>query len=891
MAPSGVSREPLRLLFVGRHSQDADRCTASLRRAGFDVEIELAATMAAVRPKLRSGRYDLIIAVPPPPRRGAAGLVPALRRAAGRVPIIVLSPRPVGDIAAIEFLKQGATDYVVADDLARLPGAVRRALAEPADAGSGRRTDAQIRTLSVAVDQGPASVIVTDTDGIIEYVNQRFTISTGYTSDEAIGKSPKILKSGETPVAVYRDLWDTILRGEVWRGELRNRTHAGELVWHSVAISPVRDADGIIAHFVGVQQDVTDYKRAIETLDERNRRFAQLADNIREVFFIVAADFSELLYVNPAGETIWGRPLKSLYDDPRSFMDAIDPADREQLQSAIARNLQGETPAEVEFRVHRPDGTVRTVLGHSVPVLDDRGEVYRLIGTVMDITERRAAERAQFEIESMFRDLIDASFHGIVITDGGVIIEVNTGMAEIMGCTVTEMIGRQVLDFIAPESREEVAHRMGGSLEGTYDLVGQRKDGKRIQLEATARMHRLDGRQRRVTAVRDVTELRFLEEQLRRAQKMEAVGRLAGGVAHDFNNLLTVIISFAELMQEDLGPDGPNRAEVDEILKAAQGAARLTRQLLAFSRQQVLEPRVMTLEESVTSAEKLLRRVIGEDITLVTTLNAAPAQVKIDPGQLEQVIMNLAVNARDAMPEGGRLAIETAAVTLDETYARAHWPATPGTYVMLAISDTGVGMDEATQSQIFEPFFTTKEVGKGTGLGLSTVYGIVKQSGGFIWVYSEVGRGTTFKIYLPRHDGPADPAATLAEGPVPRGTETILLVEDDPAVRAVARQLLERYGYVVLEAPGAAAALRVAGSSSVTIDLLLTDVVMPGGSGPELAKGFAELQPGAKVLYMSGYTAEAAVGNGILTAGASYLQKPFSPEALARKVRAVLDAR
>jgi signal transduction histidine kinase/ActR/RegA family two-component response regulator len=388
--------------------------------------------------------------------------------------------------------------------------------------------------------------------------------------------------------------------------------------------------------------------------------------------------------------------------------------------------------------------------------------------------------------------------------------------------------------------------------------------------------------------------LRNTEKQLVQSQKLEAVGRLAGGISHDFNNLLTVILGYSDITLRQLRNDHPLRRNLEEIVRASERAAALTRQLLAFSRKQVMQPKVFDVNTVVTELEKMLRRMIGEDVELRVSLQSDLGNIKADPVQLEQVLMNLVVNGRDAMPKGGKLSIETTNVYLDESYARDHVSVEPGHYVMLAISDTGVGMDAETRQRIFEPFFTTKAPGKGTGLGLSMVYGIVRQSGGNIWVYSEEGRGTTFKIYFPRVTETAEEykraAATV---PVPKGSETILLVEDADWVRKLARQVLEGAGYRVLEASSADAAISMCETSNngTRIDLLLTDVVMPGMSGDDMSKRVLVKRPNLPVLYMSGYTDDAIVQHGVLEPGINFIQKPFSPDALALKVREVLDAR
>jgi len=439
-----------------------------------------------------------------------------------------------------------------------------------------------------------------------------------------------------------------------------------------------------------------------------------------------------------------------------------------------------------------------------------------------------------------------------------------------------ELLGRVVRGELRPASQFRVRTAKGDFRVGEFSATPQLYEGRLVGILGIGR---------------DVTERVQLEQQLRQAQKMEAVGRLAGGIAHDFNNILTAITGYADLLLEDLGATDPRRQDADEIHKAADRAAGLTRQLLAFSRQQVLQPTVLEVNTLVSDLEKMLRRLLGEDVALSTRLAPTTGRVKADPGQLEQVIMNLAVNARDAMPNGGKLTLETANVDLDDAYAADHYPARAGPFVMLAVSDTGIGMSEETQAHMFEPFFTTKEKGKGTGLGLATVYGIIKQSGGFIWVYSEVGQGTTFKLYLPRVEELAERASEPAQLPArpPRGTETVLVVEDEAPVRSVARQVLERHGYTVLEAPSAEAALDLAARYSGAIHLLLTDVVMPGLNGRQLASRLADLRPDARVIFMSGYTDEAVTRHGVLEPGSAYVQKPFTPDAIVRRVREVLD--
>jgi PAS domain S-box-containing protein len=519
-----------------------------------------------------------------------------------------------------------------------------------------------------------------------------------------------------------------------------------------------------------------------------------------------------------------------------------------------------------------------------------------IVGGVGAWLSDRRTRASEGRLAAIVQAALDAH---VTMDDRGTIVTWNAQAETVFGWPAHEVIGRHVADIIVPPAHRE-AHRRGlqhflESGEGPIlnrrlELRALRRDGTEIAVELAVAPIRLGNSWIFSAFIRDISERNQLEQQLRQAQKMEAVGRLAGGIAHDFNNLLTAIFGYADLLAEDLPPGSPAQADVKEIRTAATRAAALTRQLLAFSRQQVLQPVVLNVNDVVRDLENMLQRVLGEDVELEAHCAVDLANTRADPGQLEQVIINLAVNARDAMPTGGKLTIETANVELDEHYAQTHRPVVPGRYVMVAVSDTGIGMDAATQARVFEPFFTTKEPGKGTGLGLSTAYGIIKQSGGYIWVYSEVGGGATFKIYLPRVDSPAEVVAAPPELGTVAGTETVLLAEDDPLLLPLARDVLKKLGYSVLEARTAADAVAVAEAHTGVIHLLISDVVMPGESGLQLARRLLEVRPNLRVLYMSGYSDEAVVRHGLLDPGTTFLQKPFTPATLARKVRELLDA-
>jgi PAS domain S-box-containing protein len=506
--------------------------------------------------------------------------------------------------------------------------------------------------------------------------------------------------------------------------------------------------------------------------------------------------------------------------------------------------------------------------------------------------QRQAAEEAVRERDELLRAVFERSTDAIFIADASRrCIDSNPAAVELLGLSRGQIMERRIDDIFASgasdASRDLWADFIArGEQRGELTLL--RPDGKARQVDYRAKANFLPGRH--LAILRDVTERRTLEDQLRQSQKMEAVGRLAGGIAHDFNNLLTVISGYAQLLGDSLGPADPGREDISAIVSATDLAAALTNQLLAFSRRQILQPRVVDPAEVLSGIAPLIRRIIGEDLGLQIETDPDTGHVRADPHQLEQVILNLAVNARDAMPRGGQLTLEAGNATLDASYAEMHAEVTPGAHVVLSVSDTGMGMDGETRAHIFEPFFTTKDPGHGTGLGLATVYGIVKQSDGHIWVYSEPGRGTTFKVYLPRVDAAVDPLPhPVPAGRPVGGSETILVVEDDDAVRSLVSSTLQRAGYAVLTAEAGPGALETVARETGRIDLLLTDIVMPTMSGRELADRLLASHPELRVLFMSGYTPNAVVHHGVLDPGIAYLAKPFSPDQLLHRVRELLD--
>jgi PAS domain S-box-containing protein len=654
------------------------------------------------------------------------------------------------------------------------------------------------------------------------------------------------------------------------------------------------------------EKTVVNPKQSPEQLQRDSEFYQAIIANTTEGI-CVSHDVPEFPYVR---FTVWNKRMTEITGYTMEEINACgwyqtvypDPEAQAQAKARMDRMRQGDNLNREEGKITRKDGQRRQILISTRIVPGETG--VNVLAVINDITEWKQAEDGLKSSEERYRTLVESTSDAILHLDKNRrIVSYNQAFYNLFGYEPNEIIGKSVRVIHRSDERfrsfGEMAYpvlRKEGFFRGEWEHF--HKVGTEIPVEVTlSSIKSSDGSLfGYVKVMRDITErkraekeMASLQEQFRQAQKMEAIGRLAGGIAHDFNNILTVMKGVCQLSLLDLQEGDPLYENLKEIDRSTTRAADLTRQLLAFSRKQVLEPHVLDLNHVIQRLDKMFRRILGEDIEVATFFTEELGRVKVDPGQMEQVIINLCVNAKDAMPGGGKLTLETANVELDEGYARMHIGAKPGSYVMLSVSDTGAGMSPEVRERIFEPFFTTKEKGKGTGLGLSTVYGIVKQSGGNVWVYSEPGKGTTFKIYLPRVDEPLEEKEEKVIQEVPTGSETVLVVEDGEAVRKLTVRLLKKQGYKVLEAPDGGQAFILCEQYHEPIHLILSDVVMPGINGRELVDRLQKIHPEARSLYMSGYTDNVIAHHGILEEGIEFIQKPFTLESLARKVRKVLD--
>ena len=673
-----------------------------------------------------------------------------------------------------------------------------------------------------------------------------------------------------------------ILRGDGTDGFIR------------MSSAPVVDDTGSVVAVVAIVVDVTDQRKAERAVRVTDERFRFVARATKDVIWDWDIKTSALVW-NDAVETVFGHKQNEIHPEVSWWYDHLHPDDRERVIAGIHGVLDhGGTSWSDQYRYLHENGTYSTVMDRGYIARDNTGAATRMIGAMTDMTERTRSEAAiRFQAQ-----LLNAVQQAVVATDPeGIVIFWNKFAENLYGWTAEEAVGQTIQELTpSPFLRDHGAEMvMRGAAGGSWtgESLVQGKSGKAFPALITNAPVRDEG-DRVVGYVRvsiDLTERRSLEEQFRQSQKMDAVGRLAGGIAHDFNNLLTVIRLNTEIIMDGFDPTDPRSEDVKQIRSAAERASTLTRQLLAFSRKQILQSRVLDMNAVVGNVEPMLRRLIGEDIT-ITTMCGARGYLVADPGQLEQVLVNLVVNARDAMPEGGRITIQTRNIELDENYTSEHSAVVPGRFVMLAVTDTGVGMNRDTREHAFDPFYTTKEAGKGTGLGLATVYGIVKQSGGYVWLYSEPAHGTTVKIYFPEVSAAAAFATTehrAASKEAERGSETILLVEDEEAVRALTSRILQKQGYNVIAAQHGREAMDIATREEGHIDLVLTDIVMPGINGRGLVERLNGIRPGIKSLYMSGYTDDDIVRRGFIEPSKRFLQKPFTTDLLLQTVRQVLD--
>ncbi|HXN97886.1 MAG TPA: PAS domain S-box protein [Candidatus Acidoferrales bacterium] len=716
-------------------------------------------------------------------------------------------------------------------------------------------------------------------------------------------------------------------KGVVEKFEYQLRRKDGAKIWVSENARAVRDAQGKIVCYEGTVEDITEHKRAEleRQVSFEIIRGVNLTDNLDDLLGLIHLALKKVLYAENCFVALY-EPASEMFHFP-FFVDQFDVAPPPQQvgrsctayvyrtgramlipQKAFDKLAeQGEvelvgtpSPSWLGVPLRTPAATIGVLVvqhygSESAYTERDLEFLGSVGGQIALAIERKRAEEKVRESEARLRVLVE-QLPAVLWTVGKDLrftSAMGAGLTR-LGLKQNEVVGMSLLEYFETSDQSFkpiAAHRRAMAGDPTTFHVEWKGGSYACHVEP---LRDANGQlQGAICMALDITDRRQLEEQLRQSQKMEAVGRLAGGIAHDFNNLLMVIQGYADLLADRLAPGDPLRRNAEQIQTASQRATSLTRQLLAFSRKQMLAPKIISIQSIFADMEKILRRLIGEDIQLETSSAPDAGLIKADRSQIEQVILNLAVNARDAMPQGGRLTIETANVDLDASYSRSPAVLAPGKYVMLAVTDNGCGMDAETQTHIFEPFFTTKEKGKGTGLGLATVYGIVKQSGGYVWVYSEPGRGTSFKIYLPRiedEEGDRGRDRRSDAGAVERGSETILLVEDEKGVRELAREYLEMSGYTVIEAEDGHTALELAAMHAGTIHLLMTDVVMPGISGRELAERVRVIRPKISVLYMSGYTDQAVVHHGILETDAVLLQKPFTMTTLSAKLREILTA-
>lgn len=761
----------------------------------------------------------------------------------------------------------------------------------------GAATTARNARLRAIFDVSPFGIAASDPNGMIVDTNPAYQRMLGYSDDELRRMHFSALSDPSAFTENERVFAEMVAgRRDSYVLEKTYRRKDGQIIWARVTAQAVRDENGNLAYSVALVEDITERRRMARALVAEEQRHRSLLETLPLIVYRCdpTPPFATR-YISPAVRML-GYSLEEWLRSDSSWVDAIHPEDRAAVIAESESARRDRRKFACEYRMLARDGSVRWYHDIGDFLYDDLGPT-SWQGIMLDVTERKQAELALKQSEELFRALTEQTGELIsILSSTGTFTYASPSFERILGWTSSELIGRPLASLVHPDDLASVRHvfagvsgAAGASRPVTVRVRHKRGEWRVIEGSGTNLLHHPVVRGI-ISNARDVTDRRELEEQLRHAQKMDAVGKLAGGIAHDFNNLLTVIIGRAEFMQHSAPTHLDWHRDIHEIRDAAGRAAVLTRQLLAYSRKQMLQPKVLAMNDVVAGLTAMLERLIGEDIELVTRPGRDVAAVHADPGQLEQVLVNLIVNARDAMPLGGAVVIATRNQTIaPESELSLTNDGVSGAFVVLSVTDTGVGMDDATLPRIFEPFFTTKGVGHGTGLGLSTVYGIAKQSGGFVTVRSRPGMGSSFELFLPAAGADETLDADAAPNPKHRGTETILLVEDEDAVRQLAKRMLRGLGYTVLTARNGREALELASTDPSRIDLVLTDVVMPTMSGRQLAEAITTRRPGVKVVYMSGYTDDVIIRKGLDDPGVSFIEKPFTMTSLAARIRQRLD--
>ena len=893
-----------RVLIVEDLPSDAELTEREIGKALGSCEFRRVETREAYLAALEACCPELIVSdFKLPHFDGLSALRLALERCPD-VPFIIVTGS-MNEDTAVECMKAGAWDYVIKEHVKRLGPAVESAMEQQRVRMEHKRAQSELRESEARFrDMFERSTIgkaMTACDGKLLKVNRAFADMLGLSTEEL----QQLTLAGIThpdDVPESLECVRALLAGEraTYRMEKRYRHRDGHWVFADTSATLLRPVQGTPRCMLASIVDISKRKRAEEVMRASEAHYQQLVSNT-DTGFVVIDDKGIVLSANEPYQRLAGaQRIEDVIG--HSVTEWTAPDEKEKNAQAVARCAEHGFIDNFETVYQYADGTrIDVSINAAVDQVFEGG--VRIASLCRNITERKRAESALRESEQRLRRFYESDLVGAVYWNmRGKITDANDKFLEMVGYTRADLAAGHIdwVGMTPPEYRQLDESSLAelkatGRNKAAFEKEYIRKDGTRLPILIAGAM--LDGeRESGVAFVLDISERKQaeaertkLEAQLRGAQRMEAIGLLAGGVAHDFNNLLSVILCGTEFAMESARENDRVRDELLEVKKAGERAVGLTRQLLAFSRKQVLQPDVLNLNQIATGVEKMLRRILGEDIDYVQTLAPDLGMVWADPGQIEQVLMNLVVNARDAMPEGGKLFIETSNAELDEDYASHHVAVLPGPYVLLAVTDTGCGMDPQTMARVFEPFFTTKETGKGTGLGLSTVYGIVKQSGGYIWVDSEPGHGTMFKIYLPiAHETVAAAPKVKPVLTSTRGTETVLIVDDEEAIHAIVSRILGSAGYTVLTAATANEALRICKTHQGNLHLLLTDVVMPHMGGRLLAEHVAALRSGIKVLYMSGYTDDAIAHHGTLGPGTHFIAKPFSAADLTNKVREVL---